>query len=174
MIILISFAISVLCFWLAVKRAKPHCKPSRTAAEKKRAEQARIKLEQAERKRAEQEEKERQRREKALAKEQEQREKARQKREQAEADLIFIRQQLETAGDMLLTAQEAVNGINAQIEIDRNLRSYDSEKKHRKQLEQAQKKLLTAENRLHNLESKLAKCYYVIKKGENDNVYGNF
>ena len=174
MTILLSFTISVLCFWLAVQRVKPHCKPSRTATGKERAEKARIKLEQAERKRAEQAEKERQRREKTLAKEQEQREKARQKREQAEADLIFIRQQLETAGDMLLQAQEAVNGINAQIEIDKNLRSYDSEKKHRKQLEQAQKKLLTAENRLHTLESKAAKCYYIIQRGENDNVYGNF
>ena len=174
MSIIISFAISILCFWLAIKKAKPHCKLSRAADSKAKADLAKLKIEQAERKRAEMAEKERQRREKALAKEREQREKARQKREQAEADLLFIRQQLETAGDMLLTAQEAVNGINAQNEIDRNLRSYDSEKKHRKQLEQAQKKLLTAENRLHALESKAAKCYYIIQKGENDNVYSNF
>lgn len=92
-------------------------------------------------------------------------EKARQKREQAEADKIFLMQQLEIVSDMLLSVDEELNRINQSINIDIALRSYDKEIRDRKRKEQIVKKLLTLETRQHSLESKLAKTNYIIQAG---------
>ena len=92
-------------------------------------------------------------------------EKSRQKKEQAEADKIFLMQQLEIVSDMLLSVDEELNQINQAINIDIALRSYDKEIKDRRRKEQIVKKLLTLETRQHNLETKLAKSEYIIQAG---------
>ena len=92
-------------------------------------------------------------------------EKARQKKEQAEADKIFLMQQLEIVSDMLLSVDEELNQINQAINIDIALRSYDKEIKDRKRKEQIVKKLLTLETRQHALETKLVKAEYIIQAG---------
>ena len=92
-------------------------------------------------------------------------EKTRQKKEQAQADKIFLMQQLEIVSDMLLSVDEELNRINQSINIDIALRSYDKEIRDRKRKEQIVKKLLTLETRQHTLETKLAKANYTIQAG---------
>jgi len=92
-------------------------------------------------------------------------EKARQKKEQAEADKIFLMQQLEIVSDMILSVDEELNQINQAINIDMAIRSYDKEIKDRKRKEQIVKKLLTLETRQHALETKLVKAEYIIQAG---------
>lgn len=126
------------------------------------------KLQEAQRKREAQERKEAEARKRKYIKdlqkqqkEAEKEEKQRQKREEAEADIIFLQQQLETAGELLIEADNQLQAIEKQIEIDKDLRSYDSEKKHRKQKEAVQRKLIAAENRYYSLEKKAARARYI-------------
>lgn len=126
------------------------------------------KLQEAQRKREAQERKEAEARKRQYIKdlqkqqkEAEKEEKQRRKREEAEADILFLRSQLETAGDLLIEADNQLQAIEKQIEIDKALRSYDSEKKHRKQKEAVQRKLIAAENRYYSLEKKAARARYI-------------
>lgn len=126
------------------------------------------KLQEAQRKREAQERKEAEARKRKYIKdlqkqrkEAEKEEKQRRKREEAEADIIFLHSQLETAGDLLIEADNQLQAIEKQIEIDKALRSYDSEKKHRKQKEAVQRKLIAAENRYYSLEKKAARARYI-------------
>ena len=89
-------------------------------------------------------------------------EKQRQKKEQAQADKIFLMQQLETISDIILSVDEELNQINQAINIDMAIQSYDKEIRDRKRKEQIVKKLLTLETRQHALETKLAKTVYII------------
>lgn len=130
--------------------------------------EALYRLQEAERKRQAQERKEAEARKRQYIKdlqqqqkEAEKEEKQRQKREEAEADILFLQSQLETAGDLLIEADNQLQAIEKQIEIDKALRSYDSEKKHRKQKEAVQRKLIAAENRYYSLEKKVARALYI-------------
>lgn len=130
--------------------------------------EALYRLQEAQRKREAQERKEAEARKRQYIKdlqqkqkEAEKEEKQRQKREEAEADMLFLQSQLETAGDLLIEADNQLQAIEKQIEIDKALRSYDSEKKHRKQKEAVQRKLIAAENRYYSLEKKAARARYI-------------
>ena len=92
-------------------------------------------------------------------------EKKRQQKEQAQADKIFLIQQLDLLSEMLIQTDEELNHINQSIEIDIAIHSYDKEIKDRKRKEQIIKKLMVLENRQHALENKLAKANYIIQSG---------
>lgn len=130
--------------------------------------EAMYKLQEAQRKREAQERKEAETRKRQYIKdlqqqkkEAEKEEKQRRKKEEAEADILFLQSQLETAGDLLIAADSQLEAIEKQIAIDKALRSYDSEKKHRKQKEAIQKKLIAAESRYYSLEKKAARARYI-------------
>ena len=139
----------------------------RRESRKEKAE-ALYRLQEAQRKREAQERKEAEARKRQYIKDLQQQqkeakkeEKQRQKMEEAEADILFLQSQLEMAGDLLIEADNQLQAIEKQIEIDKALKSYDSEKKHRKQKEAVQRKLIAAENRYYSLEKKVARARYI-------------
>ena len=89
-------------------------------------------------------------------------EKTRQRKEQAEADTLFYQNQLDTIISLLANVEDKINSVNWNIEIDKRTRSLDAMQKHLRQKEQLVKKQMQYENRVHTLESKIAKCYYII------------
>lgn len=99
-----------------------------------------------------------------LEKEIEKTEKLRQRREQAEADRIFILSQLDRVSELLNTADAELARIEAQIEIDAATRSYDSEMRDSKKREAILKRIMQYENRIHSLESRLAKANYILQE----------
>lgn len=169
MIVLIVFAALVLLL-IANNAGSRSSRRKQTGRRESRIEKAEAfyKLQEAQRKREAQEIKEAEARKRQYIKdlqkqqkEAEKEEKQRRKREEAEADIIFLHSQLETAGDLLIEADNQLQAIEKQIEIDKALRSYDSEKKHRKQKEAVQRKLIAAENRYYSLEKKVARARYI-------------
>lgn len=169
MIVLIIFAAFVFLL-IANNTGSGSSRRKQTGRRESRIEKAEAfyKLQEAQRKREAQERKEAEVRKRQYIKdlqqqqkEAEKEEKQRQKREEAEADILFLRSQLETAGDLLIEADNQLQAIEKQIEIDKALRSYDSEKKHRKQKEAVQRKLIAAENRYYSLEKKAARALYI-------------
>ena len=117
--------------------------------------QAEIKLRQQQRK---EEEKAWKQAEKQAA----QAEKKRQQKEQAAADTLFYQSQLETIVDLLTDVEGKINAANWNIEIDKRTRSLDKMQFHQRQKESLVKKQMQYETKIHSLESKLAKCYYII------------
>jgi len=92
-------------------------------------------------------------------------EKARQKKEQAQADKIFLMQQLEIINDIINEYDDELSKINKAIKHDIDGQYYDSEIRHRKQKEQIVKKIISTESKIHILETRLAKANYIIKAG---------
>lgn len=167
MIVLLVFVALIL---LLIANDAGSGKRKQTGRRESRIEKAEAfyKLQEAQQKREAQERKEAEARKRQYIKdlqkqrkEAEKEEKQRRKREEAEADIIFLHSQLETAGDLLIEADNQLQAIEKQIEIDKALRSYDSEKKHRKQKEAVQRKLIAAENRYYSLEKKVARARYI-------------
>ena len=91
-------------------------------------------------------------------------EKNRQRREQAEADRAFYLLQLERVSEMLNVADAELAKIERQIEIDAATRSYDSEMRDSKKREAILKRIMQYENRIHSLESRLAKANYILQE----------
>lgn len=91
-------------------------------------------------------------------------EKNRQRREQAEADRAFYLLQLERVSEMLNVADAELAKIERQIEIDEATRSYDSEMRDSKKREAILKRIMQYENRIHSLESRLAKANYILQE----------
>ena len=94
-------------------------------------------------------------------KEIQQAEKARQKKEQAYADIEFYQTQLDKTIEMLSAADNELNELEKQIQIDRLMRSYDKASKREKQKTQVENRIMSLENKVHAIETKLAKAYYI-------------
>lgn len=94
-------------------------------------------------------------------KEAQQAEKNRQKKEQAEADIIFFENQLNQLTDMLSQADNELTELEKQIQIDYLMRSYDRAKAKEKRKTQVIRQIMTLENRVHAVENRLAKAYYI-------------
>jgi len=92
-------------------------------------------------------------------------EKQRQKKEQAQAYKVFLMQQLEIINDIINEYDDELSKINKAIKHDIDGQYYDSEIRHRKQKEQIVKKIMSAESKIHILETRLAKANYIIKAG---------
>lgn len=88
-------------------------------------------------------------------------EKARQKKEQAHADIEFYQMQLDKTIEMLSAADNELNELEKQIQIDRLMRSYDKASKREKQKTQVENRIISLENKVHAIETKLAKAYYI-------------
>lgn len=88
-------------------------------------------------------------------------EKARQKTEQAYADIEFYQTQLDKTIEMLSVADNELNELEKQIQIDRLMRSYDKASKREKQKTQVENRIMSLENKVHAIETKLAKAYYI-------------
>lgn len=88
-------------------------------------------------------------------------EKARQKTEQAYADIEFYQTQLNKTIEMLTQADNELSEIEKQIEIDYRMRSYDKASKREKQKTQVENRIMSLENKVHAIETKLAKAYYI-------------
>lgn len=101
--------------------------------------------------------------EKAQIKAIEQNEKQRQKQEQAQADILFYQSQLDKITEMLFNSDNELQEIESQIKINNAMRSYDKNKKEIKRKEQVIKKIITLENKVHTIESKIAKSQYILQ-----------
>ena len=99
---------------------------------------------------------------KAAAKAAEQAEKQRQKIEQAQADKEFLIKQIDRVVEILTALDTESARIDRKIQDDIDGRYYDAETRHRKQKETIARKIIAAENKLHALETKLAKVNYII------------
>lgn len=124
--------------------------------------QAEMRLRQQERREQErqwkQAERNRIQKEKAAA----QAEKLRQRKEQAAADEVFYQSQLNTVIELLTDVEKAINHLDFEIDTDKKTRSLDRMQFHQRQKEGLIKKQMQYENKIHVLESKIAKCYYII------------
>lgn len=98
-------------------------------------------------------------------KEKEHLEKQQHKRQQAEADKIFYENQLNRVMEMLINLDDELTGINEQIRINLAMRSYDKNKKEEKRKTQVIKQIMVLENKIHTIESKLAKANYILQSG---------
>lgn len=98
---------------------------------------------------------------KQAVKEAQQAEKNRQKKEQAEADITFYENQLNQLTGMLSQADNELNELEKQIQIDYLMRSYDRAKVKEKRKTQVVKQIMTLESRVHAIENRLAKAYYI-------------
>lgn len=96
-------------------------------------------------------------------KEMQQAEKNRQKQEQAQADILFYQSQLDKITEMLFNSDNELQEIENQIKINNAMRSYDKNKKEIKRKEQVVKKIITLENKVHTIESKIAKSQYILQ-----------
>ena len=99
---------------------------------------------------------------KAAAKATEQAEKQRQKIEQAQADKEFLIKQIDRVVEILTALDTESDRIDRKIQDDIDGRYYDAEIRHRKQKETIARKIIASENKLHALETKLAKANYII------------
>lgn len=99
---------------------------------------------------------------KASEKEEARLEKERQKREQAEADKEFLMGQLDMVSDLLQCKYEELKKLDKNIKIDEAMHKYDKANDERKKRERLQNRIMSYEAKLHNLESRLAKCHYII------------
>ena len=99
---------------------------------------------------------------KANEKEEARLEKERQKREQAEADKEFLMGQLDMVSDLLQCKYEELEKLDKNIKIDEAMHKYDKANDERKKRERLQNRIMSYEAKLHNLESRLAKCHYII------------
>ena len=99
---------------------------------------------------------------KASEKEEARLEKERQKREQAEADKEFLMGQLDMVSDLLQCKYEELEKLDKNIKIDEAMHKYDKANDERKKRERLQNRIMSYEAKLHNLESRLAKCHYII------------
>lgn len=102
---------------------------------------------------------------KQAEKEKQQIEKTKQKKQQAEADIIFIENQLNQLNKMLIQADKELSEIETEIRKCYALRSYDKISKLEKQKPLIVKRIMTLENRVHTAEARLAKANYIIKAG---------
>lgn len=102
---------------------------------------------------------------KQAEKEKQQIEKTKQKKQQAEADKIFIENQLNQLNKMLMQADKELSEIETEIRKCYALRSYDKISKLEKQKPLIVKRIMTLENRVHTAETRLAKANYIIKAG---------
>ena len=98
---------------------------------------------------------------KQAVKEAQQAEKNRQKKEQAEADIIFFENQLNQLTGMLSQADNELTELEKQIQIDYLMRSYDRAKAKEKRKTQVVKQIMTLESKVHTIENRLAKAYYI-------------
>ena len=94
-------------------------------------------------------------------KEKQQAEKNRQRKEQAEADIVFIQNQLNQLTKMLAQADKELSEIEIEIKKDYALRSYNKAAKREKQKPQILKRIMTLESRVHAAETRLAKARYI-------------
>ena len=90
-------------------------------------------------------------------------EKQLQKRQQAQADIIFYQLQLNRVIEMLTKLDEELNQIEEQIKINLAMRSYDKNRKEEKRKTQVIKQIMVLENKIHTIESKLAKANYILQ-----------
>lgn len=102
---------------------------------------------------------------KQAEKEKQQIEKTKQKKQQAEADILFIENQLNQLNKMLIQADKELSEIETEIRKCYALRSYDKISKLEKQKPLIVKRIMTLENRVHTAEARLAKANYIIKAG---------
>ena len=100
---------------------------------------------------------------KQAEKEKQQIEKTKQKKQQAEADIIFIENQLNQLNKMLIQADKELSEIETEIRKCYALRSYDKISKLEKQKPLIVKRIMALENRVHTAEARLAKANYIIK-----------
>lgn len=98
---------------------------------------------------------------KQAVKEAQQAEKNRQKKEQAQADILFYENQLNQLTGMLSQADNELTELEKKIEIDYLMRSYDRAKVKEKRKTYIIRQIMTLENRVHAVENKLAKAYYI-------------
>lgn len=96
-------------------------------------------------------------------KEMQQAEKNRQKQEQAEADKLFLESQLDRYNEMLTKADKELSDIESQIKIDYAMRSYAKAAAKEKRKEQIIKHIITLENKVHAIETRLAKANYILR-----------
>ena len=66
---------------------------------------------------------------------------------------------------MLSAADNELNELEKQIQIDRLMRSYDNANKKEKRKTQIVNHIMSLENRVHAIETKLAKAYYITQAG---------